>query len=307
MSAARNVYELDSVLSPEAKESLRHLEVYARRTVEGLLHGIHRSRHIGVSTEFDHHKNYQPGDPLKHIDWKISARHDRYYVKRYLEDTSLSVRLVVDRSASMRQATENLPSKYLQASRIAACLGYMILKQKDSVGMVLASSEKLFWLPASGAHTHLVRMLEALVSSPPSAGDNLETCLKAILDRGGRKGLIVIISDMMYDPAGVQRQLGRLQAQGNEVLLFQIRDPMEEDFPFNRWVQFHDLEDAAVRHRIDTVPLKKIYREEYEAIVEEWRAWAKKYDAHFVSFRSDERVETILSEYAAFRSGMLGR
>ena len=300
MAKTGNVYSIDEVLSPQAKESLKHLELYARRRVEGVLHGIHRSRRIGVSTEFDHHQDYQPGDPLKHVDWKVSARHERYYVKRYEEDTALSVRLVVDRSASMLQATDG-PSKYFQACRLAACLGYLILKEKDRVGLVLASAGQTMWTPMSSAGNHLVNILQALVARDAVAQDNLQICLRTILDRGERRGLIALVSDLMFDPLAVQRELARLQAYGHEVLVFQLRDKTEEEFPFNRWVEFGDLEDASVKHRLDAVPLKKIYLEEYQALIEEWNVWAKKYNVHFITFRTEEHVDTVLSEYLAYR------
>lgn len=295
-------YTLDDVLSAQAKEALKHLELFARRTVEGMLHGIHQSKRKGISAEFDHHKNYQPGDPLKHIDWKVSARLNRYYVKRYLEDTALGVRLVVDCSASMRQATGKGPTKYFHACRLAASLAYLVLNQRDSAGLFLTSGSETLCIPASSSAIHLVSILRALVSRDAETEDSLPACLRAILDRGERKGLVVVISDLMFDPQPAKRELARLQAQGHEVLLFQLRDPTEEDFPFNRWVEFRDLENAAVKHRIDTVPLKRIYREEYQALVEGWRSWCKKYSAHFISFRTDESVETALSEYVAFRA-----
>ena len=298
---AKNVYPIEELLTPEAKDSLKHLELLARRTVEGILHGTHRSKRKGISTEFDHHKNYQPGDPLKHVDWKVSARHERYYVKRYLEDTSLSVRIVVDRSASMLQSSEG-PCKYLQACRLAASLAYLVLKEQDSVGLVLTTASETCWVPTSSSERHLVAILATLASHDAVAQDSLQPCLRAVLDRGERKGIVALISDMMYDPRPVQRELASLQAQGHEVLLFQLRDAMEEEFPFNRWVQFRDLENPAVKHLLDTVPLRKIYREEYQALVGEWRSWAKKYGCHFVSFRTEESVETALSEYIAFRS-----
>ena len=105
----------------------------------------------------------------------------------------------------------------------------------------------------------------------------------------------------------VGAKLARLQAQGHEVLIFQIRDPAEEEFPFNRWVQFLDREDPARRRRLDTVPLRRIYREEYQALLEEWRVWAKKYDIHFVTFRSDANVQTMLWEYMAMREEIAGK
>lgn len=297
-----HAYKLDDILPPGAKESLRHLELYARQKVHGLLHGIHRSKRIGVSPDFDHHKNYQPGDPLRHIDWKVSARHDKYFVKRYTEDTSLAVRLVVDRSASMLQATESLPSKYLQACRVTACLAYLILKEKDSAGLVLASADELFWLPLRSTQNHLVAFLQALATKQAAAEDALQPCLKAVRDRGERRGLVVLVTDLMYDPLPIQRELAQLQAQGHELLLLNLRDPTEEDFPFNRWVEFRDLENAGVRHRLDTIPLRKIYRQEYQDLLEEWRSWCRKYAVHFVSMRTGEHVETVLSEYLVYRN-----
>lgn len=306
MPATDHTADLDAILSPRARDSLKHLELFARRTAEGLLHGTHRSKRKGVSTEFDHHKAYQPGDALKHVDWKVSARHDEYVVKRYIEDTSLSVRLVLDRSASMLSNSGGA-TKYLQAARLCACLAYLIIRQRDSVGLALAATAGTTWLPARSAETHLVRILRALADTEPAQQDALTVCLRALRDRADRKGLTVVVTDLMFDPLPVQKALGELLAQGHEMLLCHVRDPAEEDFPFNRWCLFRDLENHATRHRLDTVPLKKIYIEEYARLVDEWRTWTRKYDAHFVSFRTDEHVETVLSEYIAYREEIAGK
>ncbi len=291
----------EDILSPEAKESLENLQLFARRTVEGMFQGIHDSKRIGVSTDFDHHKEYQPGDPIKHMDWKASARKDEYYIKRYVEDTALATRIVVDRSASMLRSTDDGPSKYLQAARVAACLTYLLLRESDSAGLVLTTSDETKWIPPSSSSDQLVAILSELMKTEPADRDNLASCVKTILDRGEKKGLVVAISDLMFPPDDAQQNLASLMAQGHEVLVFQLRDPTEEDFPFNRWVQFENLEDPSTTHRVNTIPLKKIYREEYEKLVENWRSWAKKHGAHFVTFRTDEPVETAVSEYIRFR------
>ncbi len=305
-SEPRQAYALDDLLSAEERDALRHLELFARRAVEGVLHGGHRSRRKGVSTDFDHHKVYQPGDSLKHIDWKVSARHDDYFVKRYIEDTALSVRLVVDRSASMLQESGG-PSKYLQAARLAAGLAYLVLRQRDSVGLVLTAADEQFWLPIRSAERHLVQILRALASRAPAAPDGLAACLKTILDRAERRGLVVAISDFMFEPTPVRQELARLQAQGHEVLLFQLRDPNEEDFPFNRWVHFQDRERPGVRYRLDAVPLKRIYQEEYRALVDEWEAWCRRQNIHWVAMRSDQHVEVLLAEYLFVRTEVVGK
>jgi uncharacterized protein (DUF58 family) len=305
-AAAPSAPRLHEVLTPATRDALQHLELVARRAVEGLLHGAHRSRRKGVSTEFDHHKAYQPGDPLRHVDWKVSARHDRYYVKRHIEDTALSVRLVVDRSASMLQDSGGA-SLYLQASRLAASLAYLVLAQRDLAGLVLTCADETLWIPPRSVEQHLVQILQALVTRGAAAADNLQPSLRTLLERAERRGLVVLVSDLMFDPAPVQQQLARLQAQGHEVLVFQLRDPQEEDFPFNRWVVFRDREAPGRRWRVDTIPLRRLYREEYQALVAGWRAWARKYDVHFVSFRSDQNVQAPLSEYLAYREGIMGK
>jgi uncharacterized protein (DUF58 family) len=219
----------------------------------------------------------------------------------------LSVRLVVDRSASMLQRTGDGASKYLKAARLAASLAYLIIRQRDAVALALTAADETFWLPASSREDHLVQILRGLAVKGPASRDNLRTCLRTLLDRAERRGLVAVISDFMFDPVAVRQQVARLQAQGHEILLFQVRDPTEEDFPFNRWVTFRDLENSAIRHRLDTVPLKKIYIEEYRALLEEWRGWAKKYDIHWVTFRTEAHVGTVLSEYMAFRTEMMGK
>jgi uncharacterized protein (DUF58 family) len=265
---------------------------------------MHRSRMVGVSTDFTHHKNYSLGDPLKHIDWKASARHDRFYIKRYIEDRSLAVRIVMDGSASMLQATAGLSSKYRLAARMAACLAYLVLKERDAVGMALTSAAGTTWIPVSSRSSHMLQILQSLAGAQPAAKDNLVSSLRVILDRNETRGIVVVITDLMFDPDPVQREMGRLHAQGHEVLLVQVRDPTEEDFPFNRWVQFFDLENKAVKHRLDAVLLKNIYREEYQAVLLNWRLWAKKFGVHYLTFRTEENAVAVLSEYLALRARM---
>ncbi|MBF0245110.1 MAG: DUF58 domain-containing protein [Planctomycetes bacterium] len=300
----QHVYKLEEVLSSEARSAFRHLEIFARRMAEGLLHGVHKSKRKGISADFDHHKDYQPGDPLKHIDWKVSARQNRYYVKRYLEDTALAVRIVVDRSASMLMETDGV-SKYLQACRVAACMANIALKQKDNAGLVIACAEETFWLPNRSSGVQLVRILEALASKPAASEDNLPQALKTLLDRGGYKGLMVIVTDLMYPPEDARREIGRLSAMGHEIILMHIMDRTEAEFPFNRFVEFHDLEVASKHHRLDAVTLKKIYHEEYQANINEWKVWAKKYNIHYVGFGTNDTIHSVLAEYIAYR-GQVG-
>jgi uncharacterized protein (DUF58 family) len=296
-------YTLDEILPAKSRDSMSHLEILAQRVVQGFTQGLHRSKRLGVSTEFDHHKNYQPGDPLRHLDWKASARHDRYYVKRYVEDSALTVRLVVDHSGSMAYATDDGPTKYFQAARLAGCLAYLITSHGDSAALTLVAGGQTVWLPAGSTRRHLVRVLDTLAAREAADRDDLAACLHQLLKRNERRGIVALISDMMYDPAPVQRELAALVAQGHEVVLFRLRDPTEEDFPFNRWVQFGDLENASVKHRVDAVTLRRLYEEEYRRLGNQWSEWSRHQRVHLVTTRTDQNMELVLSEYIAFRNG----
>jgi uncharacterized protein (DUF58 family) len=298
---------LDRVLAPADRDALRQLEMLARRAVEGIVHGLHRSRRKGVSIEFDHHTLYQPGDSLRHVDWKVSARQDRIFVRRYLEDTAQCVRLVVDRSASMAADAGAEVGKDLAAVRLAACLAWLAVHQRDSVALALVGGASARLLPARSSERHLLAMLSEL-AQPPTAGgaagaEAVAAGLRASREAGGRRGLAVLVSDLQYDPAPVRAELASLQAQGHEVVVFMPIAPVEEDFPFRRWMVFADAERPGVRHRVDAVALRRIYREEQQAHRQEWVTWAAGRGAHFIPFRSDAPISGLLAAYLARRRG----
>jgi uncharacterized protein (DUF58 family) len=292
----------DTLLPPAAKEELRHLELIARRVVDGMRHGVHRSRRTGVSSDFDRHALYVPGDPLKHMDWKASARHEKWYTKKYHEDTALAVRILVDCSASMAFATADMPAKATHARRLAAALAYLVIKEHDAAGLWLLADGMERVLPPGSRSQDLVAILAALAGAGAAGRDGLAEGVRTFADRAGRRGLIAVVSDFLFDPAPLQRELGRLQARGHEVILFQIRDPTEEEFPFRQWVLFGDLENRAVRHRVDGALLSHLYREEYQALMDGWRAWAGRAGAHFQTWSTSTPVEAALAAYVEARN-----
>jgi uncharacterized protein (DUF58 family) len=167
----------------------------------------------------------------------------------------------------------------------------------------MTNAAEMVWLPSSSTQTQLVRILQALVKARASAADAVDSALRATLERVSRRGVVILISDLMFPPETVRQGIRSLQARGHEVLIFQIRDPDVENFPFNRWVQFESLERAGVSHRVDTVPLKRFYQEEYREFMQDWKNWTRKHDVHFMTLRSDEPVENALSMYLAMRAG----
>jgi uncharacterized protein (DUF58 family) len=204
----------------------------------------------------------------------------------------------------MRRASGEGPTKYLQAARLATALASVILEERDRFGLTIAGAtagKAAAWLPAGSGETHLVRLVQALCAAEGAGGDDLAEALRVQAERNERRGLTAVISDLMFDPAPVQAQLATLVAQGHDLVVFQICDPVEQEFPFSRWIRFQSLEAGGRGRRIDTVPLKKLYREEFAAVQAEWRAWCRRSDAHLVTARSDAALEAVLAEYLAFR------
>jgi uncharacterized protein (DUF58 family) len=218
----------------------------------------------------------------------------------------MATRIVLDRSGSMGQASDETATKYLQGARLTACIAYLAVQQRDAVSLAMTASDGTRWLPAGSTDAHLVRLLAELATAEPTQRDDVVGCVRSLADRAERRGIAVIISDLMLDPEPLQRECARLAAQGHEILICQLRDPTEEHFPFNRWVQFGDLENSATRHRVDALVLREIYVEQYQALVESWREWAKRFDAHLLSLSTEESMHAALSSYMAARHGWGG-
>lgn len=290
----------DDILPVKSKEALKNLELVARKTVEGLLHGPHDSRRLGVSTEFDHHKLYQPGDAIRHIDWRASAKHDKLYVKRYREDTCLNVHLVLDFSASMLTANE-AHTKSSHAISLAACLAYLIVNQSDRIAALALAEGRLVQCALGSSGLHLVEVLNVLMSHDARGKDVMAKHLGTLVEQSLPRGLIVFLSDMMYDPQPIQRELAKLHHQGHEVLVMNVRDHHEEVFPFSQWVRFIDLEGTYSPVKIDTVVLRQLYIEEYRSLMAGWEAWSKGQDIHFVTSHSHEGPQATLLHYLDYR------
>jgi uncharacterized protein (DUF58 family) len=251
--------------SPEVVARIAHLAVRARGIVEGALSGQHRSPHRGSSVEFAEHKEYSPGDEPRHIDWKAYAKLDRPYVKRFEEETELSAHLCIDSSGSMGYASPGHPTKLAYAAELGCALAYLLLGQGDRVGLRLFSSGKLWsvgtdasdpygdvLVPGRRRRSHLgevcraIALLEASGARGPS---ELLAALEEVQKQAGRRHLVLVISDFMALARGddanltaLRRLLGRLRARHHDVVLFQVLDPFEIDFPFDGPTLFRGME-----------------------------------------------------------------
>ena len=228
-------------LHPEAIKRIAKLEVRARHIVEGYLSGMHRSPYFGQSVEFRQHREYAPGDDLRHVDWKVWGRQDRLVVKQFEEDSNLTCRLLVDASASMAYGEGPL-NKFEYACTVAACLAYLILKQQDAVGCVVFDNDVRTQVNARTKRSHIYSIIETLNNTSPSDDTDMSKLLKRVVDKTPRSGMVILISDLLTDAQSLMKGLKLLRQRGHDVLVLHIMDDDEVDFPFNGPTRFEGLE-----------------------------------------------------------------
>ena len=230
-------------LHPEAIKRITRLEVRARHIVEGFLSGMHRSPYFGQSVEFLQHREYVVGDDLRHVVWKVWARQDRLYIKQFEEETNLRCTLLVDVSNSMTYGRGPL-NKYEYACTLACSLAYLILRQQDAVGC-LAFDEKIrLSVPARTQHNHLFSIVDSLAVSKPADKTDLNGILRQAAEVIPRRGMIVLVSDLLVDRPGLIMGLKLLRQRGHDVLVLHVLDDDELDFPFSGPLRFEGLESA---------------------------------------------------------------
>jgi uncharacterized protein (DUF58 family) len=228
-------------LDPAVIARIASLELKARTIVEGFLSGLHRSPLKGFSVEFAEYRQYLPGDDLSTIDWKVYARSDRYYVKKYEEETNLRAHLLLDISASMNYGSAAL-TKREYGSCLAACLAYLMARQRDAAGLVTFDDRILGWLRPSIRPGHLRALLLTLDRLPSGAKTDAGRPLHQLADALAKRGMIVLISDLLDEPARVIDGLKHFRFRGNDVLVLHVLDHAELTFPFDRPITFRDLE-----------------------------------------------------------------
>ncbi|HEX3997740.1 MAG TPA: DUF58 domain-containing protein [Pirellulales bacterium] len=247
--------ESATFLKPEVLARIVPLGLRAQRVVEGTMSGLHRSPLHGVSVEFADYREYVPGDDLKRLDWRAYARSNRYYIKRYEEETNFRATLLVDASASMRygrgaarSAQPAQPAagftKFSYAATLAASLAMLCLKQRDAVGLALFDESERSWLRPSAAQSQLLKILDVLESAQPDRTTDLGSVLNKVAAQINARGLVILVSDLLCDLDALYHGLGRLQRQGHDILIFHVLDKEEIELPFNDSVLFRDIEGS---------------------------------------------------------------
>jgi uncharacterized protein (DUF58 family) len=227
-------------LDPKVLARLTRLDLKARLVVEGFLSGLHQSPYKGFSQEFADYRQYMPGDEIRRIDWKVYGRSDRFYIKEYLEETNLRGYILLDKSGSMgygEGVTKLEYSKYLAAS-----LAYLLYRQKDGVGIVTFDVRIRDFIPPSSKKLGFMRSLEAVDSCRAGGETSLADVLFELAQKIKRRGLVILISDLLDEPERVLKALRSFKHRKHEILVFQVLDARERTFPFTETALFYDLE-----------------------------------------------------------------
>ncbi len=285
-------------LDPSAAARLARLRLRTRLLVEGVVSGLHRSPHHGQSVEFSEHKEYTPGDDVRHIDWKAYGKFDRYYIKRFEQETSLRAYLVVDGSASMGYGEPT--SKFEVAAAMAAALASLLAGQQDAVGLGIAQEGGLLLLPPRSSPGHLNAFMERLSEIKPRGQTDLAGLADALAEKTKRRSLIVLFSDLFdTNPEGVRRLLV-LRAQQNDLSFFHLLDRTELTFPFEDPTLFLSLEDE---RRLEANPreLRRGYLAEMNAFLEAIQQLCRERDCDYQRVVTDEPLETALVQFLSRR------
>ena len=289
-------------LNPEILSRISRLELRARLAVEGFLSGRHRSPYHGVSVEFAEHREYVPGDDLRHLDWKVFGKSDRYFIKRYEEETSLTCTIVVDSSRSMEYIGEGAFSKFDYAATTAAALSYLILKQQDFVGMAVFDEAVRSFIPPSNNPGHLMTLVEALSGVSPAEKTDLGAVLADIASRIRQRGMVIVISDLLDDPDNILQGLRKIRSRKQDVIVFHTLDHDEVAFPLQRIYRFEGMEDL-LKLTADPRALRASYIEIFKEFADKMRRGCQHQGIDYVLLDTKRMLDVALTAFLANRAG----
>lgn len=288
------------LLDPSVITKAEKLGLCARFIVEGYMAGEHKSPYRGFAVEFAQHREYTPGDDIRHIDWKVLGKTDRYYVKQYEQETNFIAHILLDGSESMKYGSVKI-SKFDYGRIMVACLAYLILAQRDAVSLVIFDSGLKKYVPRSDSRSSLVNILNQLVSYNPVGKTDIPSILHQMANQIQKKGIIILISDLFDDETKILEGLQHLRFCGHEVLVFHTLDPYEIEFPFRGLVEFNGLEQIP---KILTRPneIRKSYLEQFNEFRRRIQEGCERNQFHYQMVNTSQPFDEILSGYLAFRT-----
>ena len=293
--------QLPSSLTPQALAKLRGLQLRARHVVEGTVAGLHRSPWHGFSIEFAEHREYAPGDDLRHVDWKVFGRTDKIYLKQYEDETNLLAYLVLDTSESMAYRGPSSPlSKLEYAQIVAAALSHLVLGQQDSVGLATFDSRMRTLLRPSGSPAQWEQILSALQTSAGEKKTAAGPVFHDLAERFTKRGVVVVLSDFFDDVKSMVAGLKHFAYRRHDVVLLHVLDPAELEFPFTGPTEFEGLETYP-ELQADATALRKAYLEEFSRYLTSLRTECRNLGIEYRLLRTDEPLDRVLSAWLAER------
>ncbi len=291
---------MEKYLEPEALAKLANLNLVARLVVEGFISGLHRSSYRGISVEFAQHREYIPGDDPRHLDWKVFARTEKYYVKQYEEETNLKAHILVDASASMTYKSAGSPSKFEYACFLAASLAYLMIKQQDSVGLVTFDETIRKNIPPKSGATHLKVILDCLEKTNSGKETHMKGIFRDFSQMVKRRGLIIVISDLLDEPSEVISGLKHFRHRKHEVIVFHLLDHEELTFPFTKTTVFSDLETGE-RLTVNPGSIRQQYMDSINEFLKEYRQGCFESDMDYLNVDTSTPFDICLSSYLVRR------
>lgn len=290
-------------LQPDIVAKLSNMEIVARLVVEGFITGLHKSPYHGFSVEFAEHRQYMPGDEPKHIDWKIYGKTDRYYIKQFEEETNLKSYIILDASRSMAYSSNGKLSKLEYASYIAAALSYLMVQQRDAVGLTVYDEKVRTHMPPHATKSYLKAILKQLELTEASNKTGTAASLHQIAERIKRRGLVIILSDLFDKPNEVAAAFKHFRHKKNEVIVMQILDPMERSFAFGGDAVFKDMETS---EEITTQPrhLQKAYQDEMKKFLDLYKKECRENNIDYVLLDTSTPFDIALFQYLSKRQRM---
>ena len=289
---------------PDKVGKLRNLNLLARGAVEGFITGLHRSPHKGFSVEFSEHREYTRGDDLRHMDWVAWGRSDRYYIKQYEQETNLRSYILLDVSGSMGFKYGGTSSKFVYGCFLSACLGYLMCRQQDVVGMIAFDEKMRFHLPPGSSPAHMDRLFKQLEELKPGKQTKIGPIFHELAATIAKRGLVIIISDLYDDQSEVLKALQHFVFKKHQIILFHLMDPAELSFPFKKIMTFVDMETNE-KLQVDPRYVREQYVQEVNAFVDRYRKECADRNIEYVLTPTDTPYDRMLLNYLSRRKALM--
>ena len=286
---------LNKYLSPSIVNKINNLSLRAKLVVEGFILGLHKSPYHGFSVEFSEHRAYGFGDEIRHIDWKLFAKSDKLFIKQFEEETNLKSYILFDKSTSMSYGSKDV-SKFDYGKTLSACLSYLMIKQQDAVGLSTFDTKIKTTITPKSKMSHLNILLQTLHNSKVEGETNISTILHALAESIKKRGLIILISDLLDNQDDVIKGLRHFRYRGHEVIIFHIMDDKEISFDFNENIKFIDLEN---NESITTDPrhIKSDYKKAFNQFCNTYQLECKKNNIDYIKVNTKDSLDKSLIQY----------